>query len=51
MANSRSTLATEQLILNQLSFNPIGPVFDCTKSNVLHSKDENQRREWRTGWP
>jgi hypothetical protein len=25
MANSRSTLATEQLILNQLSFNPIGP--------------------------
>jgi hypothetical protein len=40
----------EQLILNQLSFSLIGPLFDLAKRHVAHSKDENQWREWSPGW-
>jgi hypothetical protein len=41
----------EQLIVKQLSFSLIGPLFDCAKRYVAHSKDENQWREWGTSSP
>jgi cytochrome c553 len=36
-AAGATRFAFEQLILNQLKFKLIGPLFDCTKWHVAHS--------------
>jgi hypothetical protein len=34
-----------------VEFKLIGPLSDCAKWHVAHSKDENQWRKWGTSWP